>query len=191
MWEYISCAGIWIGFILHWITGSIPKHRIFEIYAGLSISICLTLLIFGLFGWYQIAISQALQIIGSVLICITIVLALITFATFKYKGKPKKGFEETTVLIEGTIFGVIRHPLYLGFALWAIGQILAIQSIISVVLGIIAVFFSWMAAQKEDEFNLKKFGNSYRDYMKKIPMWNIVKGIRKTSSNTKYKMRKS
>jgi len=179
MLEYIICACIWIGFILHWITGSFPKHRIFEIYAGCSISICLTLLIFGLFGWYQKAISQVLQVIGIVLICITIALALITFVTLKIKGKPKKGFENTTVLIEGTIFGVIRHPLYLGFTFWGIGQILAIQSIFSVVLGIIAVFCSWMAAKKEDEFNLKKFGNSYREYMKKIPMWNVFKGLRR------------
>ena len=181
MWEYIICACIWIGFIFHWITGSIPKHRIFEIYAGCGISICLTLLIFGLFDWYKKAISQVLQVIGIVLICITIALAFITFVTFKSKGKPKKGIEETTVLIEGTIFGVVRHPLYLGFALWGIGQILAIQSIISVALGVIAVFCSWMASKKEDEFNLRKFGDDYRQYMKKVPMWNVVKGLRKTS----------
>lgn len=179
MLEYIICACIWIGFILHWMTGSIPKHRIFEIFAGCSISICLTLLIFGLFGWYQKAISQVLQVIGSILICITIALAFITFVTFRRKGKPKRGIEETTVLIEGPIFGIIRHPLYLGFALWGIGQILAIQSIISVVLGIIAIFCSWMAAKKEDEFNLKKFGNSYREYMKKVPMWNVFKGMKR------------
>jgi len=181
MWEYIICACIWIGFILHWITGSIPYHRVFEIYAGCSISICLTLLTFGLFGWYQRAISQILQVIGIILICVTIALALITFVTFRIKGKPKKGVEDTTVLIEGTIFSVARHPLYLGFALWGIGQILAIQSIISVVLGVIAIFCSWMASKKEDEFNLKKFGDDYREYMKKVPMWNMVKGLRKTS----------
>ncbi|KYK22019.1 hypothetical protein AYK25_07595 [Thermoplasmatales archaeon SM1-50] len=179
MWEYIICSGIWIGFILHWITGSIPKHRIFEIFAGCSISICLTLLIFGLFGWYHNAISQVLQVIGIVLICITIAFALITFVTLKIKGKSKKGIENTTVLIEATIFSVARHPLYLGFALWGIGQILAIQSIISVILGVIAVFCSWMAAKKEDEFNLKKFGDSYREYMQKVPMWNLIKGLRK------------
>ena len=142
MWEYIICAGIWIGFILHWITGSIPKHRIFEIYAGCSISICLSLVIFGLFGWYQNEISQVLKAIECVLICITIALALIRFVIFRSKGKPKRGIEETTVLIKGTIFGIIRHPLYLGFNLWGIGQILAIQSIITLVLGIIAVFCS-------------------------------------------------
>lgn len=116
MWVYTICAGIWICFILHWITGSIPKRRFFEVYAGCSISICLTLLIFGLFGWYQKAISPVLQVIGNVLICITVVLSLITFLTFRSKGKPEKGIEETTVLIEGTIFGIIRHPLYLGFS---------------------------------------------------------------------------
>ena len=181
MLEYIICTGIWIGFILHWITGSIPKHRIFEIYAGCSISICLTLLIFGLFGWYQNVTLPVLQVIGSILVFITIALALITFITFKSKGKPKKGVEETTVLIEGTIFGVVRHPLYLGFALWGIGQILAIQTVVSTRLGSVAIFCSWMAAKKEDEYNIKKFRDSYMEYMKKVPMWNIFKGLRSKS----------
>ena len=181
MWVYIICAGIWICFILHWITGSIPKHRFFEIYAGGSISICLTLLIFGLFGWYQKATLQLLQVIGNVLICITAVLTLITFVTFRNKGKPEKGIEETTVLIEGTIFGIIRHPLYLGFALWGIGQILAIQSTISMILGVIAIFCAWMASKKEDEFNIMKFGDDYREYMKKVPMWNVLEGLRRRS----------
>ena len=77
MWVYIICAGIWICFILHQIIGSIPKRRFFEVYAGCSISTCLTLLIFGLFGWYQKAISPVLQVIGNILICITVVLNFI------------------------------------------------------------------------------------------------------------------
>jgi len=60
-------------------------------------------------------------------------------------------------LVEGTIFGIIRHPLYLGFALWGIGQILAIQSTISMISGIIAISCAWMASKKEDEFNIMKF----------------------------------
>jgi protein-S-isoprenylcysteine O-methyltransferase Ste14 len=172
---YIICAGIWIGFILQWITRSIPKRRIFEVYAGCSIGICLTLLVFGLFGSYHKVDSQVLQGFGYILILITIVLALITFITFSSKGKPGKGIEETTVLIDRTIFRVIRHPLYLGFALWGIGQILVTQNITSMILGIVAIFCSWMASRKEDEFNIKKFGDSYREYMKKVPMWNVFK----------------
>lgn len=84
-------------------------------------------------------------------------------------------------MIEGTIFGIIRHPLYLGFALWGIGQILAIQSTISMILGIIAIFCTWMASKKEDEFNIMKFGDDYREYMKKVPMWNALEGLRRKS----------
>jgi protein-S-isoprenylcysteine O-methyltransferase Ste14 len=36
-----------------------------------------------------------------------------------------------------------------------------------------------MASRKEDEFNMKKFGDKYKEYAKKVPMWNIFKGLRK------------
>jgi len=34
-----------------------------------------------------------------------------------------------------------------------------------------------MASKKEDAFNLRKFGDSYREYMRKVPMWNVLKGV--------------
>jgi protein-S-isoprenylcysteine O-methyltransferase Ste14 len=36
-----------------------------------------------------------------------------------------------------------------------------------------------MASRKEDEFNIKKFGDAYREYMKRVPMWNLFGGLRK------------
>jgi protein-S-isoprenylcysteine O-methyltransferase Ste14 len=35
-----------------------------------------------------------------------------------------------------------------------------------------------MASKKEDEFNIKKFGESYKEYMKKVPLWNFLKGLK-------------
>ena len=179
IWAYILSATIWIGFILHWTFGSIPKHRIFEIYAGSGIAFCLTLVIFGLFGWYREAVVESLQVIGNILLYIAIALALISLISLRIMGKPEKGFEDTNILIEGAIFRVIRHPLYLGLIIWGVSQIFAIQSIISIILGILVVFCFLIASKNEDEFNIKKFGNSYREYMKKVPMWNILKGLRR------------
>ena len=179
MWAYIICAAIWLGFILHWIISSFPKQRTYEVYAGCGISICLTLLIFGLSGWYKMAISQIVQFIGNILLFMAIVLTVIALITLKIKGKPKKGIEDTNVLIEGTVFGIIRHPLYLGLTIWGISQILTIQSILATILGLIAIFCFWVASKKEDEFNIKKFGHSYREYMKKVPMWNVFKILKK------------
>jgi protein-S-isoprenylcysteine O-methyltransferase Ste14 len=146
------------------------KKRIFETFAGCSISICLTLTIFGLFGWYHEVPSNYLQIIGLILIIITIILALFSLFSLKKIGKPKVGIEDTTILINTTIFGIIRHPLYLGFIFWGISQILIIQSYLSLTSGLLAVIFSYMAAKKEDEYNIGKFGEKYENYMKKVPM---------------------
>ena len=177
IWAYIISFIIWIGFILHWTFGSIPKRRIFEIYAGCGIGICLTLVIFGLFGWYREAASESLQVIGNILLFIAIALALISLISLRIMGKPEKGFEDTNILIEGAIFRIIRHPLYLGLILWGLSQIFAIQSIISIILGILVVFCFLMASKNEDEFNIKKFGDSYRDYMQRVPRVNFALGI--------------
>ena len=111
-----------------------------------------------------------LQIIGLILIVITIILALFSLLSLKRMGKPKIGVEDTTILINTTIFAIIRHPLYLGFIFWGISQILIIQSYISFILGLLAVLFAYIAAKKEDEYNVGKFGEKYKNYMKKVPM---------------------
>jgi len=36
-----------------------------------------------------------------------------------------------------------------------------------------------MGARKEAKYNIKKFGDDYREYVKKVPMWNVLKGLRK------------
>ena len=174
---YIISTIIWIFFILHWIFGSIPKKKIFEIFAGCSISICLTLTIFGLFGWYQKFKSNYSQIIGIILIIITIILAIFSLISLKRMGKPKIGVEDTTILINNTIFGIIRHPLYLGFILWGISQIFITQSYVSIILCSLAILFAYLAAEKEDEYNISKFGEKYKEYMKKVPRVNFLLGI--------------
>jgi protein-S-isoprenylcysteine O-methyltransferase Ste14 len=181
MWAPIICAGIWFGFILYWVTGSIPEDRIYEIYAGCGIGICLTLLLFGLFGWYpprdDSPLLQALQVAGTVLYWASSVLILISILALARSGKPEGFFERTTILIDGGLFGVIRHPLYLGVALWSVGLVLQIQLLLPTALGIAAFGCSWVASKKEDEFNLEKFGEGYKEYMTTVPAWNVPKGL--------------
>jgi len=35
-----------------------------------------------------------------------------------------------------------------------------------------------MASKKEDEFNIKKFGDDYKKYMERVPVWNFLKGLK-------------
>ena len=180
MWTYIICAAVWIGFILHWIFGSIPRRKTFEIYAGCGIGVCLTLLIFRLFGMFQNQKGLViLQMIGNAMYCFAILMAIITLLTLGFKGKPKGSIEDTTVLIERGIFKIVRHPLYLALALWSIALVLLAQSLLSLGLGMTALFCFWMASQKEDTYNIKKFGERYRAYMRKVPMWNVLRGLKR------------
>jgi protein-S-isoprenylcysteine O-methyltransferase Ste14 len=183
MWAFVICAGIWFGFILYWLTSSIPKDRIYEIYAGCGIGICLTLLLFGLFGWYQPHEDsrplQTLQVAGTVLYWASVVLVLLSLLALARRGKPEGFVERTTILIDRGLFGVIRHPLYLGVALWSLGLVLKIQLILPSFLGMVAFGCSWMACKTEDEFNVEKFGEGYREYMTVVPAWNVLKELRR------------
>jgi len=53
------------------------------------------------------------------------------------------------------------------------------QSILAAILGTAAIFCLYIYSKKEDTFNIEQFGGSYKEYMEKVPMWNIIKGLRK------------
>lgn len=69
--------------------------------------------------------------------------------------------------------------MYLGTAIASFTLILIFQSILSIVLSIIAIVLLWMASKMEDDYNIEQFGNSYRKYMALVPRWNVFKRLRK------------
>jgi protein-S-isoprenylcysteine O-methyltransferase Ste14 len=64
-------------------------------------------------------------------------------------------------------------------AIWSFALILVFQPISSIILGISVIFCCWMSARREAEYNIRKLGDKYKEYIRKVPMWNIFKGIRK------------
>jgi protein-S-isoprenylcysteine O-methyltransferase Ste14 len=175
MLEYIICAGIWVGIVFGWIIPVIRKRIVYEIYVACGVGIYFSLIVLG-WIWKTIDI-QPLLYIGYTLIVLGIAFFISSIRSLKHKGKPKSGWEHTTEIVDSNIFRVVRHPLYLGGAIAMVGIVLVVQSIPSTILGLVAIFCFWMASKKEDEFNIKKFGDGYKEYMKKVPMWNILKGL--------------
>jgi len=179
MWKYIILAIMWVGIILGWLIPVIRKGVVYEIYEAFGLGGFFTLLILGLGGiWIQFNVLP-LRIIGFILYIPAAFFVLSAFATLKRMGKPETGWEHTTIIINSSVFRIVRHPLYLGTAIWTIGLMLVFQSVPSTILGIVNMFCFWMASKKEDTFNIQKFGDGYREYMKKVPMWNAFKGLRK------------
>ena len=187
MWAYVISAIIWI-VNAKYIIQAIREHNQSEAYEHFGLPVYSTLLVLGI-GTPQIAgvFSEVLllKIIGFILFIPSALLVTLPIVTLERKGKTRKSASpilapsDANIMLDTGIFGVVRHPLYLGTALWSVALILVFQSILSVILGIVAISCFWMASTKEDEFNMKKFGDGYREYMKRVPMWNLFGGLRK------------
>lgn len=180
MWAYVICAGIWVGIIVGWLIPVIRKRIVYEIYEACGLDVYFSLIVLG-WGWKTLDIFP-LVYIGYVLYVPAAVLVIFSFINLKRKGKPESGWEHTTTIIDSGVFRIVRHPLYLGAAIWTIGIILVIQSIPSTILGLVAIFCFWMASIGEDKFNIKKFGGEYQNYMGEVPRWNVFKGLKRITN---------
>jgi protein-S-isoprenylcysteine O-methyltransferase Ste14 len=79
-------------------------------------------------------------------------------------------------LIERGIFGIVRHPMYVGamllFLSWigfAPHWIIALISIVNIV-----IVYAYML--QGERFNLAKFGDAYARYMERVPRLDLLTG---------------
>jgi len=71
-------------------------------------------------------------------------------------------------LITNGIYKRIRHPMYLSFFLWALGQALLIQNWIAGPLGLVAFYQIYLfRVDREEQQLIEYFGDEYREYQKK------------------------
>jgi protein-S-isoprenylcysteine O-methyltransferase Ste14 len=96
---------------------------------------------------------------------------------------------ETVVIVRDGPYRVIRHPGYLAemtyFSLlpivvskWVPFTILAAISMA------LAIASCASLIKAEDSFNLKKWGEEYRQYMEEVPAINLAKGLRRLREET-------
>ncbi len=174
----VICLFIWVGSLIP----AIKTRLACEIYGHTGMAIFFTLLVLG-FGipqlWDIFPDILWLEIIGYVLFIPAAFLVASSFIGLYRKGKAKTlAPSDPMTLVDTGIYGIVRHPMHLGMAVWSFALILVFQSALSLVLGLIAIFLLWMASREEDRFNLKKFGGSYKKYIKKVSMWNAFKGLK-------------
>jgi len=180
MWVYITCIIIWV-FMLGVLIPEIRGKRIIsEIYGHCGMSLLLTSLVLGLGRVGTQYDIFPLKIAGFVLYVPAVFLIISPIIALKGKGRPKsKDFTTTTSLVNTGIYQVVRHPMSLGMVIGVFGLMFTFQSLLSVILGILAIFCLYVYSRKEDTFNIEQFGDSYKQYMREVPMWNILRGLRR------------
>jgi len=94
----------------------------------------------------------------------------------KYHKKSHSTTDKIERIITRGIYSKIRHPGYLGIILTYIGFSLWWNSALPIIVALLFSALLIMTALKEEELLIRKFGEKYREYMKKV-RWRFIPGI--------------
>jgi protein-S-isoprenylcysteine O-methyltransferase Ste14 len=78
--------------------------------------------------------------------------------------------QETPHVITRGVFSLVRHPIYLGAILGYAGMICLTLSLASSAIFILIVAFYSYISWYEEKLLTQRFGEEYREYMRKVPM---------------------
>ena len=142
-----------------------PKEILGYIINGLTIIIYFALL-------FILDIPPALRILqymGWILLVGGVVFILLSILSLLRKNPD-------SVIISG-VFGMVRHPMYLGSILIYLAMALFLPHWIMITLSIINVIYIYWFMVWEEKENIEKFGDDYDRYLESIPRTNFMTGI--------------
>ena len=91
---------------------------------------------------------------------------------FAQAGLKKVFGEERKELqvIQSGVFGIVRHPIYLGSILVFLSFVVLSLSFLAFIIWLIIVIFYYYLCRYEEAILIEKLGNDYKVYMKEVPM---------------------
>ena len=187
MIRYVICIGlctiVWIvnmKEIIHAVKNRMPSEIFIHTGLGLFFSIMIIEWTLATFNYWERLDIFWIKIIGFILFIPSAYFEWTSHEMLKHEANPKGGkLDATTVLVDSGIYGIVRQPMTLGMAVWSIALIFVFQSVLSLILGFACVLCFWLSAKKEGEHNISKFGEAYKEYIQKVPMWNVISGVTK------------
>ena len=78
---------------------------------------------------------------------------------------------QTPAVIRRSVFGIIRHPVYLSEILLYLGFLMLSMSLAAALAWLVAIAFLHGISRYEERLLLERFGVEYRRYMQDVPMW--------------------
>ena len=102
---------------------------------------------------------------------------------FNIKKGGCRSEDETIVLLRSGPYRIVRHPSNLAWSVFFVTIPIMLRgyvvfTILSVVGMVAMVALHYYASVKEErELDLRKWGDEYREYMKEVPRWNVLRGL--------------
>lgn len=124
--------------------------------------------------------NDILSVFGAIFWTIGMILVIYPFIYLKIRGGVPKGksYVHTEKLVTTGLYSIIRHVQYTGGILSIfIATPLLYPHLIFIFLGIPGIILTYLGMKREDSLMIEKFGDEYREYMKKVPAMNLFLGI--------------
>ena len=74
-------------------------------------------------------------------------------------------------VIRKSVFGIVRHPVYLSEILLYLGLLMLSISLAAAAVWVIAMGFLHCISRHEEKLLLERFGEDYEEYVREVPMW--------------------
>jgi len=119
-------------------------------------------------------------ILGWIVWAIGMVLVMAPIVMFPRRGNVPKGksFVHTTRVVDTGIYGVVRHPQYLGGILAIfVATLLLYPHWLFAILGIPGAVILYWGTKEEEKRLIERFGNDYHSYMQRVPRMNLILGV--------------
>ena len=124
---------------------------------------------------------------GWIILMVSSVFGWLPIFTFRKKGKVEgRSYIHTTVLVDSGIYAFVRHPQYLAGVLISIALPMISQHWSVALLGLLGIGIYYLDTFDEEERCIEKFGEAYRQYMRRVPRLNFIAGIVRAIRYRKY-----
>ena len=157
-------------------------------YFWCSLLVAQIVLVF-VFGMVNEAGINVLLYVGWIIWLFSVILGWLPIFTLKRKGGVAKGksYVHTTVLVDRGLYAIVRHPQYTAGILFSLALIFISQSWLIATFGFVAILLQYLDILKTEKYEIKKFGQEYIHYMKKVPRVNFLLGFIRILRSSKSK----
>jgi len=117
--------------------------------------------------------------VGWLLTAVGLPFFLATAIYFPKEGEPQEGKSsmDVTAVVDTGLYGIVRHPQYLGCMLMMLASVLVSQHCINAVIGVPITLWIYTEISNEEKGLILKFGDEYKRYMQKVPRLNPFLGV--------------
>jgi len=112
---------------------------------------------------------EELVVVGYAILGIGALFFVLSVFTLRRKG--------TSNVVASGVYGIVRHPMYLGAMVMFLSHIFLGQNWIVAISTIVGIVCCYLIIRSGDQRNIEKFGDAYRRYMRSVPRMNFFVGL--------------